>query len=51
MILVCTVVLTALWRANKEGLSTVQQVIMDLYDMAACVGALVILHNIFKWMR
>lgn len=48
MILVCTVVLTALWRANKEGLSTVQQVIMDLYDMAACVGALVILHNIFK---
>lgn len=48
MILVCTVVLTALWWANKEGLSTVQQVIMDLYDMAACVGALVILHNIFK---
>ncbi len=48
LILVCTVVLTALWRANKDGLGTVQTVIMDLYDMAACASALVILHNIFK---
>ena len=38
MILVCTVVLTALWRANKEGLSTVQQVIMDLRSEERRVG-------------
>ena len=48
MILVCTILLTALWRANKDSVVPIQQAIIDLYDLAACAGALVILQNIFK---
>ena len=48
LILLCTVVLTAFWREHKDGIRTAHQVILDVYDTAACVSALLILHNIFK---
>ncbi len=47
LILLCTVALMALWRYNKTGIG-MQQVIIDLYDLVACVCALIILHNIFR---
>ncbi|MBR3429463.1 MAG: sensor histidine kinase [Oscillospiraceae bacterium] len=48
LILICTVVLLALWRREKNSTLPIQQVIVDLYDMAACISALVILFNIFR---
>ena len=47
-ILICTVFLTALWRANNAGVSAPQQITIDCYDLAACIGAIIIMHNIFR---
>lgn len=48
VILLCTIVLNALWRANKVNSSSTMQTIGMTYDFIACLLALGNLQSIFK---